>query len=262
MRLDPDRRTLCGWWALPGVRVRRAEEPFETTLVEAPFTATHSTGNARTMEAGRTSTDWHCAMAKIDLTKQSGRPRPPRTPARQVQAYILLGFGAVDLLNHSPIGVVFILLGCYLLYRSRIAPGSVPELGPVGNRRADEVMALAPTALPDWWSIDQYRARVVPVGDANQSTFPLVDLQGQVTGVIARADLDQVAPTDTADVRLRDLARRRRRPMVLVPRESSLNAVAGSVVLNGAIAVVVNADKHPLGVITRSEIARMRDPAS
>ena len=75
-------------------------------------------------------------------------------------------------------------------------------------------MALATTALPDWWTIDQYRARVVPVGDASQPAFPLVDLQGQVTGVLARADLDQVARTDTADLRLRDLARGRRRRMV------------------------------------------------
>ena len=215
------------------------------------------------MEGGRTSTDWHRAMAKIDLTKQSSRSRPPRVPARPVQAYILLGFGAVDLLNHSPIGVVFVVLGCYLLYRGSTARGvSVAESGLGGSRRADEVMALASTALPDWWTIDQYRARVVPVGDASQPAFPLVDLQGQVTGVLARADLDQVARTDTADLRLRDLARGRRRRMVLVTRESSLNAVAGSVVLHGAIAVVVNADQHPLGVITRSEIAHVRDLAA
>ena len=201
-------------------------------------------------------------MAKIDLTKPSSRPRPLRVPARPLQAYIMLGFGALDLLEHSPIGVVFVLLGCYLLYRRRTAPMSVPELGPVGTRRADEVMALALTALPDWWIIDQYRARVVPVGDANQPAFPLVDLQGQVTGAIARADLEQAVRTDTADVRLRDLARRGRRPMVLITRESFLNALAGPVVVHDAIAVVVNADQQPLGVITRSEIAHVKDLAA
>jgi predicted transcriptional regulator len=124
-------------------------------------------------------------------------------------------------------------------------------------------MALALTALPDWWTIDQYRARVVPVGDANQSAFPLVDLQGQVTGAIARADIDQVALTDTAEVRLRDLVRRRRRPpMVLVTRESSVSTCAGPIVSHDAIAVVVNADGHPLGVITRSEIAHAKDLAA
>jgi hypothetical protein len=201
-------------------------------------------------------------MAKIDLTKPSSTPRPLRMPTRPVQAYMMLGFGALDLLERSPIGVIFVLLGCYLLYRSRTAPLSVPELGGVGTRRADEVMVLAPTALPDWWTIDQYRARAVPVGDANQPAFPLVDLQGQVTGAIARADLDQVAGTDSADVRLRDLARRGRRPMVLITRESFLNALAGPVVLHDAIAVVVNADQHPLGVVTRSEIAHARDLAT
>lgn len=35
---------------------------------------------------------------------------------------------------------------------------SAAALGPIGTRRVDEVMALAPTALPDWWTIDQYRA--------------------------------------------------------------------------------------------------------
>ena len=213
------------------------------------------------MDVG-TSKDWRCFMAKIELTKPSSRPRPLRVPARPLQAYIMLGFGALDLLEHSPIGVVFVLLGCYLLYRRRTAPMSVPELGPVGTRRADEVMALALTALPDWWIIDQYRARVVPVGDANQPAFPLVDLQGQVTGAIARADLEQAVRTNTADVRLRDLARRGRRPMVLITRESFLNASAGPVVVHDAIAVVVNADQQPLGVITRSEIAHVKDLAA
>jgi hypothetical protein len=215
------------------------------------------------MDVGRTSTDRHYAMAKIDLTKPSSTPRPLRIPARPVQAYLMLGFGALDLLERSPIGVVFVVLGCYLLYRSRTAPVSVPELGTVGTRRADEVMALAPTALPDWWTIDQYRARAVPIGDAHQPAFPLVDLQGQVTGAIARSDLDEVARTDRTDVRLRDLARRvRRRPMVLITRESSVNALAGPVVLHDAIAVVVNADQHPLGVVTRSEIAGAKDLAA
>lgn len=201
-------------------------------------------------------------MAKIELTKPGISPRPLGLPARRVQAYIFLGFGALDLLDRSPIGVAFVLLGCYLLYRSRTALVAVPELGTVGARRADEVMALAPTALPDWWTIDQYRARVVPVDDAQQPAFPLVDLEGQVTGAIARADLDQVSRTDAADLRLRDLARRvRRRPMVLITRESSVNLVAGPVLLRNAIAVVVNADQHPLGVVTRAEIAHAKDLA-
>jgi hypothetical protein len=175
----------------------------------------------------------------------------------------MLGIGAFDLVERSPIGVVFILLGCYLLYRARTARVTAPDLGTVGSRRADEVMALAPTALPDWWTIDQYRGRTVPPGDADQPAFPLVDLQGQVTGAIARADLEQVARTETAetaDVRLRDVARRlSRRPMVLITREGSLNAFAGPVVQGDAIAVVVNADQHPLGVVTRAEIAQAKE---
>jgi hypothetical protein len=175
----------------------------------------------------------------------------------------MLGLGAFDLLQRSPVGVVFILMGCYLLYRGRSAGVTAPELGTVGTRRADEVMALAPTALPDWWTIDQYRARAVPVGDAEQPAFPLVDLQGQVTGAIARADLDQVARTETADVRLRDVARRvSRRRMVLVTRESPLNALAGPVLQHDAIAVVVNADQRPLGVVTRSEIEQAKERAA
>jgi hypothetical protein len=50
--------------------------------------------------------------------------------------------------------------------------------------------------------------------------------------------------------------------MVLVTRESSLNGMAGSVKLHGAIAVVVIPDQHPLGVITRSQIAHVKDLAA
>ena len=196
-------------------------------------------------------------MAKVDLSKPGSAPAPLRRPARPVQAYLMLGLGVFDLAQRLPIGVVFIVMGAYLLYRRRGSAVSVPDLGPVGTRRAEEIMAPAPTALPDWWTVDQYRARTAPIGDAAQPAFPLVDLQGQVTGAITRADLEQLPPTDTSEVRLRDLARRvRRRAMVLVPRDSPVASLAGSVVQRGAIAVVINADQHPLGIITGDQITQ------
>lgn len=194
-------------------------------------------------------------MAKIELTKPGDSPRPLRMPTRSFTPYLMLGLGAFDLVERSPIGVVFVLMGCYLLYRGRSARVTAPALGSVGTRHADEVMVPALTALPDWWTVEQYRGRSVPIGGAEQPAFPLVDLQGQVTGAIARADLDRVARTESTEVRLRDVARRvGRGRMVLIPRESSLNALAGPVMQNDAIAVVVNADRHPLGVITRLQI--------
>ena len=196
-------------------------------------------------------------MANVDLSKPGSTPRPLRRPVRPAQAYLMLGFGVFDLIQRLPIGVVFIMWGGYLLYRSRSTVRSVPNLGPVGARRADEIMAPAPTALPDWWTVDQYHARMAPVGDADQPAFPLVDLQGQVTGALTRADLDQLPRTDTSEVRLRDVARRvRRRPMVLIPRDSPVSRLGGSVVQRGAIAVVVNADQQPLGVITGKQITQ------
>ena len=194
-------------------------------------------------------------MANVDLSKPGSTPRPLRRPARPVQAYLMPAFGVFDLVQRLPFGVLFIAMGAYLLYRSRSTVRSVPDLGAVGARRADEIMAPVPTAMPDWWTADQYRARTAPVGDADQPAFPLVDLQGQVTGAVTRADLDQLPRTDTSEVRLRDVARRmRRRPMVLIPRDSPVSTLAGSVVQRGAIAVVVNADQHPLGVITSEQI--------
>jgi hypothetical protein len=194
-------------------------------------------------------------MANIDLSKPGNASRPVRSPARPVQAYLMLAFGVFDLVQRLPIGVLFIVMGAYLLYRGRPAARPVPNLGPVGARRADEIMAPAPTALPDWWTVDQYRARTAPIGDAAQPAFPLVDLQGQVTGAVTRAELDQLPNTDTSVVRLRDVAQRpRHRPMVLVPRDSPVARLAGSVVQRGAIGVVVNADQHPLGVITSDQI--------
>lgn len=196
-------------------------------------------------------------MANVDLSKPGSTPRPLRRPLRPVQAYLMLGIGVFDLIQRLPIGVAFILWGGYLLYRSRSTVRSVPNLGAVGARRADEIMAPAPTALPDWWTVDQYRARTAPVGDADQPAFPLVDLQGQVTAAVTRADLDQLPRTDTSEVRLRDVARRvNRRPMVLVPRDSPVSRLGGSVAQRGAIAVVVNADQHPLGVITGKQITQ------
>jgi hypothetical protein len=103
--------------------------------------------------------------------------------------------------------------------------------------------------LADWWTVDQVIAGLpTGPGDAGQ-IYPLVDFAGQATSALTRRELDRVPVNARTDTRIRDVVRRRRIRPLLVRPDARLSDVSLALRQHAGIAVVVDDDKRPIGVL-------------
>jgi len=70
-------------------------------------------------------------------------------------------------------------------------------------------------------------------------------------------DLERVPVGRRADTRLRDIVRSRRGQPLLTRREALLTKIAGQLRQRGGIAIVVDDDNRPIGVLTSDDLARV-----
>ena len=108
--------------------------------------------------------------------------------------------------------------------------------------------------LANWWTVEQVLNGLAPGSADPAQIHPLVDFAGSSAGAVTRRDLDQVPPAVRADTRVRDIVRSRRvRPLVVRP-EATLSDVALQLRQHAGLAVVVDDNNHPVGIVTTSDL--------
>ena len=118
-------------------------------------------------------------------------------------------------------------------------------------------MEPAPTVLAEWWTVEQVLAQASPDDQPVARAFPLVDFAGHAAGALTLRDLERVPVGRRAETRLRDIVRNRRRHPLLTRREALLTKIAGQLRQRGSIAIVVDDDNRPIGVLTADDLARV-----
>ena len=116
-------------------------------------------------------------------------------------------------------------------------------------------MAHSPTVLADWWTVEQVLAQASP-DHAVAQAFPLVGFGGQASGALTLRDLHRVPVGRRAETRIRDIVRARRVQPLVARRDALLTEIALPMRQRGGIAVVVNDENHPIGVLTADDLAR------
>jgi len=169
---------------------------------------------------------------------------------------VLVMLGFLELLAGGWGGLWLALVGWFIL------TGAASERYAVRAEKlrgltARDVMSSAPTVAADWWTVQQFLDQLTPEA-AHQPAFPLVGLNGEVSAVITRPDLNRVPHAQQATTRLRELARRNNAP--LVSPDSPLPELLLSLHLRGGTAVVMDGGR-PIGIVTESDIARAAELA-
>lgn len=118
--------------------------------------------------------------------------------------------------------------------------------------RAADVMRREPTVVPDWWTVRQFLAGL-DTAQTRQPAFPLVDLAGRVVGCLPAADLERL-PARSADARLRDVTRAAR--LLLVRPDAEVSELLRVLPLHRGLAIVVDDEGRPLGLVTAGDITR------
>jgi Mg/Co/Ni transporter MgtE len=113
-----------------------------------------------------------------------------------------------------------------------------------------DVMTAQPAVLAEWWTVDQVLAGLAAQSTVAVQIYPLVDFARQATGHVTRSDLDRVPIAVRADTRVRDIARGRRTQPLLIRPDTWLTDVALVIRQHAGVALVVDDDKHPIGIVS------------
>ena len=170
--------------------------------------------------------------------------------------FVLIALGLAELiLTGSLAGVWLGLVGWFIVGSATLEARVSQATGLAGLRVAD-VMTSQPTVLADWWTVDQVLNGMSADSGAAAQIYPLVDFAGSSAGAVTRRDLDQIPVGVRADTRVRDIVRSRRvRPLVVRP-ETILSDVALQLRQHAGIAIVVDDDGHPIGIVTTNDLTR------
>jgi Zn-dependent protease/CBS domain-containing protein len=165
----------------------------------------------------------------------------------------LIALGFIELIAGSFLGLWLAFVGWFIVGAST-AEGKAGQVEALKGVSAGEAMEISPTVLADWWTVEQVLAQLPP-DHQTPPVFPLVDFAGQPTGALTRRDLEHVPAVRRVDTRLRDIVRSRPRPLLLKP-DDLLTESAPRLYQRGVVAIVVDENNHPVGVLTADHLAR------
>jgi Zn-dependent protease len=185
------------------------------------------------------------------------RARASHVAARVGRAlgYVLIALGLVELVAAGSFAGLWIAFVGWFIVGAATAEEHAGQAESLKGLRVGDVMAHSPTALPDWWTVEQVLAQASPDHAATQP-FPLVDFGGQATGALTARDLQRIPVERRAEMRIRDVVRARRVQPLLVRREALLTEIALPMRQRGGIAVVVDDANRPIGVLTTDDLTR------
>lgn len=185
------------------------------------------------------------------------RARAGRVAARvgRVLGFVLIALGFLEFIAGSFLGLWLAFVGWFIVAAATVE-GQLDQTEGLTGLQVGDVMEPAPTVLAEWWTVEQVLAQASPDHPAARA-FPLVDFAGQTAGALTVRDLERVPVGRRAETRLRDIVRSRRGQPLLTRREASLTEIAGQLRQRGSIAIVVDDNNRPIGVLTADDLARV-----
>jgi Zn-dependent protease len=164
----------------------------------------------------------------------------------------LMAFGLLNVLAGAFGGLWYAFIGWFLSSASR-SEELIVDFGGLAKLTAEDLMRPVRVLAASWWSVATLR-QLVEEQHLDQSTFPVIDLDGVAIGAVLRSDLggtDAVPP----DTRLRDVMRRRH-GVPLVRRSTPALNVALQLRLGARAVVVVDDARRPIGAVEPEDLTR------
>ena len=169
--------------------------------------------------------------------------------------FVLIALGFVELLATGSFAGLWIAFVGWFIVGAASAEERAGQGEGLKGLRVGDVMAHSSTVLAEWWTVEQVLAQGSP-DHAVAQAFPLVDFAGQATGALTLADLQRVPVEQRQETRIRDIVRARRVQPLVVRRDALLTEIALPMRQRGGIAVVVDDENHPIGVLTADDLSR------
>jgi CBS domain-containing protein len=164
---------------------------------------------------------------------------------------LLIALGLLEFLGGSLTGLWLAFIGWFIV-TSAAGERYAARIQGLRGVLAGDAMTAAPVVAHGWWTVEQFLSALQP-GELTQPGFPVVDFAGQVTGAITLGDVKRAI---NKDARIRDIGGSRRLPPLLVRTDDPVEAVLTRLRLHSGLAVVIDAERHPIGLISFAELAK------
>ncbi|GEL20373.1 site-2 protease family protein [Pseudonocardia asaccharolytica] len=175
--------------------------------------------------------------------------------AGQFLGALLAGLGILLVLGGRGDGLWLLLVGWFL---AGVAAGERRHemvAGQVAGLRVGDVMNREPQVAPGWWTVQAFVDQLMTHHGPQHRVFPVVDLQGQATGVVGLADLAAVAAPDRVHVPVRSVMRRQPAELV-VGEDTPLEKILSRPLVPGRDLVLVERDGRLAGLVGPGDLAR------
>lgn len=176
--------------------------------------------------------------------------------AGRVFGFVLIGLGVVELAFGAGLGGIwFMLLGWFLVTAARAEETHTKLRGTLGGMTVRELMTPEPVVAPEWLTVEDFLDSYV--FRHRCSTFPLRDLEGELSGVVTLRAIKRVPAEQRGEVRVGDVAC----PMSEVPTVTSDTQVADLLFRMGAGCTegrtLVMDDDELVGIVSPTDLTRM-----
>ncbi|MGZ4536078.1 MAG: site-2 protease family protein [Nocardioidaceae bacterium] len=172
--------------------------------------------------------------------------------AGRVLGTVLVALGLLSLLAGGVAGLWLMLIGWFIL-NGAASERYAAHADRLRGLQVSDVMTGPPTVAPDWWTVERFLTQLDP-SNVGQPAFPLVDLDGPLSGAITARSLERVPPDQRGSTQLRVLGARMNTPVA--KPDTALPDLLLSLHLRGGTAVVVDEDQRPVGLVTDQDLAR------
>ena len=177
------------------------------------------------------------------------------TTSGRVLGALLAGTGVLLALHGRLDGLWLLLVGWFLSGSASAERAATIIAGRLAGLRVSDVMSAPPAVASGWWTVQAFIDRLLGEPGRRYRQFPVVDIDGRLTGVVSIADLTRCPPADRPNTPVRRLARPLADELVLSPDMPLEQVLQSAPILSGALAAVV-ADGQVVGVLTSTDIAR------
>jgi Zn-dependent protease len=178
----------------------------------------------------------------------------------------LVALGLLELLLLGAVGGIWLaMVGWFIGQAASAEESQVAVSAALGGLRVADLMTPDPVTAPNWWTVDRFIDTIVTRGRV--STYPLIDLDGRVTGLVTLRRLASVPPTARASMRISEVAAGLDAITISQPDEPAIELLRRLPTAPGARALVFDHDRlvgivSPTDVARTLEIALLRDDES
>jgi Zn-dependent protease/CBS domain-containing protein len=169
--------------------------------------------------------------------------------------FAMIALGVLQVVTGFGLGGVWLALIGWFVVSAATAEEQQARLGgQLAGVAVGQVMTAAPIVVDGNLTVDDFIARVAMT--QRFSTYPLVDPQGRLTGLVTLNRVRAVPPELRTTTRLRDIACAPAEVPVARPEEPIVELMERMQGCSDGRAVVVDADGRVIGVVSPTDVAR------